>query len=673
MSKKYLYSVGELVNADYIAAKAGITAKSVYKKKGLEIYKSDKTIPSPTGKGRPVQLYNIEALSLYNIAPQKFQADDMQKNSITRKKREDVGKPRSMSQELWEYGVKLIKEAYINHPVRDCRLICERVCAQLQQNGYPDADADKFYKSIMRKEPKRGKYGVFFADSQNWEVLRQCNMQNSKFALNSGTTRYDIFSIMMTGGLAGKGYGACRIIVIDDFERDVAVNHNGTPTKPQGLAYIDGLTGFPLYYMGTEDITTASVARGILTVAYHYGLYDDTIWIIENSHVMKNVNINGLINTLYSPEQLEKFKDYKWITALYHQPPMPIIHNPPHIPRHVSKAKIESQFNRVKREFDAIYAPLQFTGGNRSESVTLTRARMPYYASKNLDKLPEHLKLVPLVDYWLDFKYWMYDDPVLAYIDRPRPKFSKIARSLGIKNTLREMFSYFDSPTEREIPSMNIERFSKILFFAQPSRTKQDRLLKLTTKNYSSISCTISTETVNLISEVFVNLIGHRVAVLPIPDDDTHFVVMLADRPDDPEFVGVFKNQYARTFEDADSMRAHARKVRTNLDHQLGKVIEQSKISKPALSPHRDAKKNTVLSPQTPDLLSDGNVGWINNLQDDVVEGQEVNKLSRAIEVQALPVHEENIKPSINLLDQKRNEMLERARASLKGVSYGKR
>ncbi|MEI6091021.1 MAG: hypothetical protein WCR42_11250, partial [bacterium] len=263
MNKKYLYNVGELVNADYIAAKAGITAKSVYKKKGLDLYKVEQTIPSPTGKGRPVTLYKIEALSLYNVLPSKYESSEMQK---TRKKRTDEGRPRTISPELWEIGVPLIRNAYINNATGDCRLMCERVCAHLHDIGHTQADPDKFYKAIMRKETARDMYGVFH--TENWKELHARNMHRSNTTLTSATPGYDRFSILMNAGLAGKGFGACRIIVIDDFKRDAWVNLDGTPTMPEGLAFIDGLTGFPLLYEPCTSLTTASVARGILKVAF---------------------------------------------------------------------------------------------------------------------------------------------------------------------------------------------------------------------------------------------------------------------------------------------------------------------------------------------------------------------------------------------------------------------
>lgn len=663
MSKKILHNISGLVTAEDIATAAHITVQSVYRKKGLSEYR-DKEVPSFTGKGRPTVLYRKDVLILFDVHSNLYESSDMAK---TRKKRTDVGKKRSMSQEIWELGVPLIRNAYINHATRDCRLMCERVCAHLHDIGFPEADADKFYKAIMRSELARENSGVLHAE--NWEDARLRNMHRSKTTLTSATPGYDRFSILMDAGFAGKGFGACRIIVIDDFKRDAWVNLDGTPTMPEGLAFIDGLTGFPLLYEPCTSLTTAAVARGILKVAFMWGLYSNTVWVIENSKAMKNINIDGLISTLYTNEDLEDFKNQTWISQYFDgQPPSPIIHSLPHIPRHKSKAMIESQFNRIKHEYDAVDYALQFQGGNRNEAVTFTRARMPYFAGKDITKLPDDMKLVPYDEYWTQLHYWMYCDSEMSYIDRIRPKFRSIAKSLGINATLREVFTYFNDNSGRKTPELDIERYSKMLYFSQPERTKPHRLITPSRNNRNGINCTIDTQTVILIHNSFLQLIGHRVAVIPVPYDDTLFVVMRADQPENPQFVGIFKNQMARKLEEVPIVQKHSQIVRETCDRELDKVIEQSKQSMPALSPHREAIKNTTLTPNTPNLLSDkDSVGWIDTLQDDIVDNIEANQRSRAIvEVPLTPEQ-----PKINFINNRRKAFLAEIEASLQEISNG--
>ncbi|HAT77268.1 MAG TPA: hypothetical protein DCS19_10650, partial [Flavobacterium sp.] len=472
----------------------------------------------------------------------------------------------------------------------------------MQIEGFNDADPTRFYKAIKRSERHRDIKGVFFSDPDgNWEDIRQRNMKRNQSDLSEAVPRYDYFAMLESAGLAGDGYGAGRIIVIDDFKRDAWVDKNGQAIMTKGLAFIDGLTRYPLLYMPCDEITTEAVARGILLVAFQYGLYPNTVWVIENSQAMKNANVEGVIKSLYTDEELMNFKNQTWITQLFGCPPSPIVHNVPHVPRFAGKAMIERQFRLVKDEFDAVYFPKQYQGGSRQEAVTLTRAAMPYFNLTNVTNLPLDLQLTKYEDYWFMLWNWLYE----TFVNRPRISiFGKVSRRHGFQPTIAEAFDHYNHNNDRMLPQLNAERYANIIYFAQPNRTSQKNLI--TIKNRHRLTCTIDGQNVNIVSDAITsNLISHKVAVMPcnLPGYEGQYLVMRADNRANPEFIGIFKNYIAESLAESEEFRKESRKIRETANRQLDDVIKKS------------SSKILPIAVDSPRNLIDGK-GWINQLSD---------------------------------------------------------
>lgn len=614
MVKTKTYKDG--LTAQQIADFVGIDVSNVRRKRGIDgfMYKS---VDNGCGAGRHLNLYSFDALTLWGHSTMTT-TNITSTSLVKRSERSDKSKPRSISEDTWNIGVQKIKESYINHSQANLKLICELICNDLKIDGYADADAIKFYKAIKRSERSRDIKGIFFSDIEgNWEDIRLRNMKRNQSDLSEAVPRYDYFAILESAGLAGDGFGAARIIVIDDFKRDAWIDKDGKAVMTKGLAFIDGLTRYPLLYMPCDEITTEAVARGILLVAFRYGLYNNTVWVIENSSAMKNANVENLIASLYTDEELLNFKEQKWITQLFGCQPSPIVHNVPHVPRFAGKALIERQFQQVKDEFDAVYFPKQFQGGSRQEAVTLTRAAMPYFNLTNVTNLPLELQLTKYDDYWYMLWSWLYD----SFIDRPRLSvFGKVARRNNFAPTIREAYNYYNHSHDRKLPQLDVERYANIIYFAQPNRTSQKNLI--TVKNRHRLTCTIDGNNVNIVSDAITsNLISHKVAVMPcnLPGYENQYLVMRADNRNNPEFIGIFKNYVAENLAEAEEYRKEARKIRETANNQLDEVIKKS------------SSKVQPVAIDTPHKIADGN-GWINQLSDETdSSGNDKNTYSKQL------------------------------------------
>jgi hypothetical protein len=309
-----LYKNNNGFTAAQLADHVGVTRRAVSGRSGIEDFLIGL---ENSGNGRPVKLYSADALKLWSVDPKTIKEI---KSKKYRKGRTDKGIARSMSHDTWLVGVKLVKELYLNQAIDNVQLCCEEAEKRLIDAGYSDVSAKQLYARIMRNEPKRNMYGPFFSDPEgNWKSIRNSRLRVNATKLSAATARYNLFAMLENAGIAGDGFGAGRIIVIDDFKRDSWTLRDGKLHMPGGVGFVDALTRKPLLLLPTESITTNVVAVGILTVVNRYGLLPDTVWVMENSKAMKNINIEQLVRTLYHPQEIADFDRGKhtWIKNLF--------------------------------------------------------------------------------------------------------------------------------------------------------------------------------------------------------------------------------------------------------------------------------------------------------------------------------------------------------------------
>ena len=560
-----------LMTADQIAGSVGIDKRRVFTKKGIDNYFAG-IFPNPSGTGRPVKMYRPEALSLWGKSENQIVEAN---KKVERKGRDDKGGVRWTTPEKLKEAIELTKQLYINNAQANLVLACEKAANKMHMvEGYEAITGERLHRRLQRKD----KYfrSEFF--QENWEMIRQKGFKVKDFALNAGgSIRYDNWRIMETAGVANRGNGACQVIVIDDFKRDVWVKKQGLLEMPGGIAYLDGISGYPLLILPAPSITTEAVAAGMVMVCYAYDLPENAIWVMENSKSMKNVNIEMLARSMYTKEELYDFENGKveWVKQVFYGQTGPVVRSLPHIPKHPFKAKIERFFKIIKDEFDATRSPMNYQGGSRQESTQLTLAATPLAVGQETPNLPAGFYTYEYEDYWQELYKWLYSDciqrqrPVmLQEWSREKSKF----HGERIQPTINECFNYYRNTEFKREPDE--ERVAYLLYWAKPERHHPKNLW--TVRQLLYVNPTIDGKHLNLFSEeIDESVIGRKIATIPIPWQPDKFLLFIADDVERPKFLCAALEFTANDSKKIPIMRAKTQQARETINNKLD---EQRKV-----------------------------------------------------------------------------------------------
>ncbi len=567
MSLSLTDQTSNLMTSEQIAGEVGISRANVIRKKGINEYFAG-IFPNPAGTGRPIKMYRPEALSLWGRSDEKIRETS---KKLERKGRNDKGGVRWTSPEKLQEAIKLVKQLYINNAQPNLKLACEQASKMMQsESTYKSITGSRLHRRLQRN----GKDGDFRSEyfQENWELIRMKQLKLHDHSLQStGTLKYNWWEILEDSGVAGKGFGACSVIVIDDFKRDAWSIKDGKLEMPVGLAYIDGLTGYPLLLLPARSITTESVAAGMVMVAYAYGLPENAVWVMENSKAMKNVNIEMLARSLYTKDELYDFENGKieWIKNVFAGQTGPVCRNLPYIPRHAFKARIERFFKIIKDEFDATRFPLNYQGGSRQEATQLTLASMPMAVGRETKDLPLGFYTVEYEEYWEHLYKWLYSDCIM----RQRPTMLKgwataktKYHSERVSPTINECWNYYRGDKNKR--AIDPERLAYLLYWAQPKRHEPRALW--TVRQTLFIQPTIKDRHLNLFSEaISEGVIGRKLATVPIPNNPNIFLLFIADDPTRPEFLCVAEDYTAKKNKDIPVMRTKVTNAREQLNSRL--------------------------------------------------------------------------------------------------------
>lgn len=608
-----LIGPGNLMTAEQIADNIGISRRAVLKNRNIDNFFAG-LFPNPSGTGRPVKMYRPEALSLWNKSDDEIRSAA---KKAERKSRGDKGSVRkSKNGDTWatpeqiKTAVELTKQLYINNAQRNLRLACEQAGKMLKSDpAFIEITGARLYRRLQRKDQYfRSEYFT-----ENWEAIRMKKFKVKDHAMNSaGSLRYEYWRIMEGAGIARPQQGACNVIVIDDFKRDAWSQKDGKLEMPVGIAYLDGLTGYPLLILPTPSITTEAVAAGMVMVAYAYGLPEQAIWVMENSRAMKNVNIEMLARSMYTKEELYDFDNGKvdWVKEVFYGQTGPVIRSLSHIPKHAFKAKIERFFKIVKDEFDATRFPLNYQGGSRQEATQLTLAAMPMAVGQETKDLPTSFYTVEYEQYWEELYKWMYSDCIM----RSRPvMLSEWAKEktqetgARVSPTINECFNYYrNNEYKREVDPQKI---AYLLYWAQPDRHHPKNLW--TVRQTLFIQPTIDNKHLNLFSEaISESVIGRKIATIPIPNAPDRFLLFLADDPERPEFLCIAEDFTARDSKKVPVMRRRVQVAREAINERLDEGAKTLAVwenqHEPGTQPQEPPKWSKALMPgYVPELEAD--------------------------------------------------------------------
>ena len=516
------------------------------------------------GPGRPAAMYKISCLKLFGIDPNEFSLHNPSAANI-QDKRADYGKPRGMELTTWQTAVKSAKECFLSMPTKNLLEACRQTASIAQLNGV-ELDGDYLYRRLTRRRSKTCTYTSPYY-SEAWDKIHDAKyrVRQNRF-YNHPFVNYNMFSMFRNRGLLGKGYGSKRVIVVDDFKRDVWVDNDGEMSMPWGLIFIDGITNYPLMIIPADTISTDIVAAGILMTTWAHGIHGDTVWVFETARAMKNRNIIGLIESLYTKEQLEAFKHGdSWVREIFPGQTGPYINSPSNIAQSVFKSRVERSIRNFKDEFDGVYFPTTYQGGDRKEGVQLTLSGSPLDVLREQkpgqeNNTPYSKRLIPISGYWERLYNWIWG----KYISVPRDKmFRHFTTTFGTsgKHSIKEIHNFLTSDNDGTFrPDLsNMNRFAMLLFFAQPNRHKF--VVKI--NRIGSYQTTIDNRQLNLVSRSLNEYhVGCKVCTIPIPEHDNHFVIVDVTVPDEPLFIGLAEDYTATTMEDANHYRRDIRQMR---------------------------------------------------------------------------------------------------------------
>lgn len=527
--------------------------------------------------GQEVTAYLPKALELWNVSNDIIKASAQ---SVTRKSRADRGSIRSVKEELMLKAIDMTRAYFVNTPKCPLKFACEHTVKILNKCGIYEIKTSTLYNRLRRKgktytkngrtyrEPVGEFYGNPLAGKPNWRQLQKRNWRKKETGIDGAKLRFSNLDMLEDAGMAGAGFGVGRIIIIDDFKRDAGVTVMKDGKKqlaaPWGVAFIDALSRYPLLLLPCETVTTNVVATGIAMVAFQYGIYDDTVWMLENSKSMKNINIEGLVRSLYTDEQLRKFDngEHQWITDLMYGQRGPIINNIPNIPSHIFKGTVERFFKLIKDEFDGIYFPGNYLGGNRTETTQLNMSSKPIIIENTYNEFIPGTYTVSMDEYWNQLFDFTYSD----LINRERPVMHReFAKKYGFEPTIKNVWEFYGGLNTERIPKLTEERLAYVLYFAQPERQKN----RVTIRHSGHYSCVIDGRPINItMRELHSGFIGRKVATVPIPHNENHFAIFLADDIKEPHFIGIAEDMTVTRISEAPRMRAHTSDVRRYHDQR---------------------------------------------------------------------------------------------------------
>lgn len=559
---------------DDIAEMVGISRRAVMKKKGIDNY----VISKISCGGRPKTILHPDVLNLFGVTYHK--EDDSLKPKKVRSHK-DV--PCKVTPEREQQFLEAALNIYLSQGNRKyIENSCIKAAAEIWDEYYAGVFdsyskmAEYFYKRRITRND-RGFVGYAYRNP-SWETQWLRNWKKHDTALKRvPTLRYKWIDIMQDANVIGNGFGAASIWALDDhigdsFMSDSAKNgYKGT--LPKGLFLIDGVTGMWLDYMEGE-VTSTMLVHMIIRNIMKYGL--PLAIMLENSRVMKNLRVDGIIEAMYPDKYLEfcRQDNANWFNTLFPRATSPIVRNLPHIPRAPFKARLERLFQDIKR-WEGYIFPETFQSGGL-DPIQLRCQNMPVQPN---DKYT-------VENYVESINYFMQE----VYPKKIRTQmFDSFNNISGLTPTIENVWNYYggENPGTHKAPST--ANLGTALYYLSKLDIEDNKIIRREAKALPGrVSCTVNQREYVFTDAKLAEYEGKKIQIVFIPDnlmsamssnqlegfqsfDSTgKYAALFCDtRHNGLEFINICKDQVVRTVADVKPNRAHVQAVRKEM-----KIIE---------------------------------------------------------------------------------------------------
>lgn len=368
-----------MLSLDDIARTVGKSKWAVSKKPFLEEY----FVKEQSSGGRPRKFYSDDVLIRFGIKPANLSIPDpdvsesikpVYINPEPRKRREDRGSNRLISDALEADIVQTIFNLYVGQArkfdvlrcVRDGVNICwSRIQSGLKKPMSPEEFAQALYKRLTRKD---GRY-VGAIHSQNWYKLWESQHSINRTNTLTPMNRWELMPLFVDAGVAGSGYGAGKLWVVDGTQADVWIDDNGKAQTKSYLMIADGLTGMPLFQALLEKgEKIEDVARMFDKAVQIHGRPEFGV-VMDNGAAFSSSEIRNMVASWYAPGELESMATNGFRLQLFDGQIDPCIYPVARVPRFPVKANIERMFDEVNRYWSE-EMPLSYVGSRDSRATS---------------------------------------------------------------------------------------------------------------------------------------------------------------------------------------------------------------------------------------------------------------------------------------------------------------
>lgn len=548
-------SLDDLLTYDDLAITVGVTKRAISKKKGIDIY----FVKQVSNGGRPIKLFHKDALKLFGVVPQ-----EIERERDGRKMRKDINSSRICSEKMEMAVVNLSLEMYLSQANRNYILnAVQRACVELWNDQwaeiFPSANkmVEYFYKRRIKGSSKSSFIG-YANRYPKWETQWERKWKKSDSALKRlPTARYNWLDVMEDAGVIGPGYGAGRIWFLDDHIGDSflydadKVGYKGT--LPKGLFMVDGITGMFLDYMPGE-VNSVNVAMLVIRNVLKLGL--PLAIGLENSRAMKNLKLDSVINSLYSDEVLNWYRNNSgdWFHELFERANTPVVRNLPNIPRSPFKARLERLFQEVKKH-DGWYFPETFQGGG----IDPVQLRVSNTPKQPLQIYNENNYTKSIVEYLST-----------EYLQKERSNmFQGFFKKTRLTPTVENVWDYYGGNTN---VGTKVEVDSSKFALAMYWLSEMDDLSSIVKRESKAfpgrVSCKVEGREYIFIDPSLARYEGQKIAIVFIPDNISNkyqtgdFAALFAVNRNKVEYINICQDQKIRSLDDVTRVRTNVRETR---------------------------------------------------------------------------------------------------------------